>query len=121
MRLAHGRQAHGRHVDPASGLDRFTALRALTLLHSYLVPEDGSGSPLMYKVHSQGRLPADMQRKPDDAVQARAVAAAHPTAQDVADPAAARAAAGHCKREPSHGRNPKNLIARRESYACVRE
>ena len=46
MRLVH----HGWGLeDPARGLDRFTALEKLTLLHSYQVPEDGSGS-LVYAV-----------------------------------------------------------------------
>lgn len=53
VRLVHGRHA----LDPAGGLDRFTALRALTLLHSYLVPEDGSSSPLVYKVPASDTLP----------------------------------------------------------------
>ena len=43
------RLVHGRRLELAGGLGWFTALQALTLLHCYLVPDDGSGS-LVYGV-----------------------------------------------------------------------
>lgn len=53
------RLVHGRHQRRAAGLERFRVLESLTLLHSYLVPDDGNdsfvyqvpfGSPVMYEL-----------------------------------------------------------------------